>query len=141
MCVFTLFFVYEIELMSRICYHSNNIFMKSCIWTQDLELTLIVVVMYTLIADEVMATVIWLQEMNWNTPISVHKAVVIISRQRKLPKLQASRFCNNKVCVNVDYINLESNIINNQRKTCARPNRCLGHPGYPACIGMMLLKS
>ena len=73
-------------------------------------------------------------ELNRDTSISVQRAAVMLSKERKLPKLQASHLCNNKVCVNVEHINLESNIINNQRKTCARQNMCLGHPGYPACI-------
>ena len=76
----------------------------------------------------------YINELNTNTSISVHRAAKMVQKQAKLPKLQASHLCNNKICINVEHINLEANVINNQRKRCASANRCFGHPGYPACI-------
>lgn len=73
-------------------------------------------------------------ELNTTTSITAHRAALMVYRNRRLPRLQASHLCNVKTCINVHHLNLESNIINNQRKTCVTQNRCLGHPGYPACI-------
>ena len=74
-------------------------------------------------------------ELGSRTSISAHRASLMVQRNCALPKqLQASHLCRNKKCVNPQHLNLESNVINNQRKTCFRENNCLGHGGYPACI-------
>ena len=43
------------------------------------------------------------------------------------PSQQASHLCNNKLCVNVEHLSLETNSINNARKTCFSLFRCSGH--------------
>ena len=74
-------------------------------------------------------------ELGTKTSISAHRAAILVDRNSKLPRvLQASHLCNNKRCIQVHHLSLESNIINNQRKTCFSNNMCSGHGGYPACI-------
>lgn len=74
------------------------------------------------------------------TSISAQRAALMVARNNKLPRvLQASHLCQEKRCINPDHLNLEANVINNQRKFCASQNRCSGHRGYPACVNLGML--
>ena len=75
----------------------------------------------------------------WTT-VTSGRAVVMVKKEKTIfldDKKEASHLCHNKTCVLPEHIVFEDHSINNQRKTCVREGRCIGHgPQHPECLVM-----
>lgn len=61
-----------------------------------------------------------------------HRLIEIPRIDNNGSKLEVSHLCNNKICLKLQHLNLETSALNRERKMCHRSGMCIGH--NPTCI-------
>ena len=65
----------------------------------------------------------------------VHRLVYMLEKCMDIGKnLQISHLCHNKLCQNIEHLNIESSFMNSQREICLRNRNCTGHGQEPDCL-------
>lgn len=72
------------------------------------------------------------------TTLNVHRLMYMLVHQTyNLPQsLVVSHLCHIKLCCTPGHLSLETQAVNNRRKTCTQliPKTCIGHGEYASCI-------
>jgi len=77
----------------------------------------------------------------YSTPVLPHRLIWAMHNKDKVKEMagmDVSHLCNNKLCLNIAHLSLETQEINNERRICERRGRCDGHKDnkkiYPKCL-------